>query len=155
MLHIIGDEKNNGKPFSIALIVSQFNYKITHALKQGAIERLLENGFSLEDITLVEVPGAVEIPLVAKQLARKNQYGAIIALGAVIRGETTHYDYVCQMVSQGCQSVALDFNLPVVFGVLTTENESQAWDRIGGNHGHKGVDAVDCALSMVAILKQL
>ena len=73
----------------------------------------------------------------------------------MIRGETTHYDYVCQQVSEGCQRVALDYEVPVVFGVLTTENEAQAWDRLGGQHGHKGVDAADCALAMYGILKAI
>lgn len=109
----------------------------------------------VENITVIEVPGAVEIPLVAKQLAKRGTFGAIIALGAVIRGETTHYDYVCQQVSHGCQQVALEFNITVVFGVLTTESEAQAWDRLGGHHGHKGIDAADCAMSMFALLKKL
>ena len=93
--------------------------------------------------------------MIAQKLAQKNCFGAIIVLGAVIRGETTHYDYVCQQVSNGCQRVALDFDIPVIFGVLTTENEAQAWDRLGGNHGHKGVDSADCARSMHAIIKNL
>lgn len=143
------------EPFSIAIIVSQFNHEITHELQQGAVNRLLACGFSEKDITLIKVPGAIEIPLIAKKLAQKNRFGAIIVLGAVIRGETTHYDYVCQQVSDGCQRVALDFEIPVVFGVLTTENEAQAWDRLGGNHGHKGVDSADCARSMHAIIKNL
>lgn len=155
MKHITGDNDDHEVPFLIAVIVSQFNSNITDALKQGALQRLIEKGFSPEHITLVEVPGAVEIPLIAKQLAKKGHYKAIIALGAVIRGETSHYNYVCQMVSEGCQTVALTFDIPVIFGVLTTENETQAWDRVGGGHGHKGVDAVDCALSMVAIINQL
>ena len=155
MKHIKACPGDDQEPFPIAIIVSQFNQDITHELQQGAITRLIACGFSAQDIMVVEVPGAVEIPLIAKQLAKKNHYGAIIALGAVIRGETSHYDYVCQQVSEGCQRVALEFDVPVVFGVLTTENEAQAWDRLGGHHGHKGVDAADCALAMVAILKQL
>ncbi len=140
--------------FPIAIIVSQFNQKITTALLAGAMQRLNACGIHTHDITLVEVPGVVEIPLIAKRLARNNQYGAIIALGAVIRGETTHYDYVCKQVSDGCQRVMLKFETPVIFGILTTENEEQAWDRLGGKHGHKGVDAVDCALAMHSILQQ-
>lgn len=155
MKHIKADLNDNQDSFPIAIIVSQFNHEITHKLQQGAIERLIACGFTMEDITLVEVPGAVEIPLVAQQLAKQNHYAAIIALGAVIRGETTHYDYVCQVVSNGCQRVALDYNLPVVFGVLTTEDEAQALERVGGSHGHKGVDAADCARAMVAISRQL
>lgn len=156
MRHIKADlGGHQQQSFPIAIIVSQFNYDITHELQQGALQRLTAAGFAAEDITVIEVPGAVEIPLVAKQLAKKQQYGAIIALGAVIRGETSHYDYVCQQVSDGCQRVALDFDIPVVFGILTTENEAQAWERLGGNHGHKGVDAADCAISMYSLLKQL
>ncbi|HBI21549.1 MAG TPA: 6,7-dimethyl-8-ribityllumazine synthase [Legionella sp.] len=140
--------------FPIAIIVSQFNHDITQALLTGAIERLTSHGVSEQDITVVEVPGAIEIPFIAKRLAQKKKHAAIIALGAVIRGETTHYDYVCQQVSDGCQRVAFEFETPVIFGILTTENEAQAWDRLGGDHGHKGVDAADCALAMQSILQQ-
>jgi 6,7-dimethyl-8-ribityllumazine synthase len=141
--------------FSIAVIVSTFNESITTALKEGTLQRLTELGFKSGDITLVEVPGAVEIPFIAKMLAKKNHIQVIIALGAVIRGETTHYDYVCDQVSQGCQRVMLDYGLPIIFGVLTTENEEQAWDRLGGNHGHKGRDAADCAVVMHSLKQQL
>ncbi|VEG90477.1 6,7-dimethyl-8-ribityllumazine synthase [Legionella spiritensis] len=141
--------------FPIALVVSQFNKEITTALREGALQRLRASGFDDKDILVVEVPGAVEIPLLARRLAMQQKVEAIIALGAVIRGETSHYDYVCEQVSSGCQQVALQYNLPVVFGVLTTENEEQAWDRLGGQHGHKGVDAADCAIAMHTILGQL
>ncbi|WP_272482619.1 6,7-dimethyl-8-ribityllumazine synthase [Legionella israelensis] len=141
--------------FPIAVIVSRFNQPVTEALKQGALQRLSEKGIHSEDIILIEVPGAVEIPLVAKKLAQQNEIKAIIALGAVIRGETSHYDYVCSQVSEGCQRVMLDYEIPVIFGILTTENEEQAQERAGGIHGHKGVDAVDCALEMVSIMSQV
>lgn len=141
--------------FPIAIVVSTFNEPITNALKDGALKRLSELSFNSANIILVEVPGAVEIPFVANLLAKKGQVEAIIALGAVIRGETTHYDYVCEQVSQGCQRVMLDHDVPVIFGVLTTENDEQAWDRLGGAHGHKGKDAVDCALMMHSIKQQL
>ena len=141
--------------FPIAIVVSLFNRPVTKALEDGALDALSKAGFMPEQITLVEVPGAVEIPLVAKALAEKNKFGAILALGAVIRGETTHYDYVCEQVSRGCQEVMLAFDVPVVFGVLTTENEAQAWDRLGGAHGHKGHDAVDAALAMVQVLEAI
>lgn len=145
----------SGNTFPIAVIVSTFNTAVTTALKEGALERLAELGFKSRDITLIEVPGAVEVPFVAKMLAKKNHVQVIIALGAVIRGETSHYDYVCDQVSQGCQRVMLDYDLPVIFGVLTTENEEQAWDRLGGKHGHKGRDAADSALMMYLIKQQL
>lgn len=155
MRHIKVEPLKNQTSFPIALVVSQFNQEVTTELQQGALRRLIECGFDLNDITLVEVPGAVEIPLVARNLAMKNIFRAIIALGAVIRGETTHYDYVCQQVSAGCQRVALEVGVPVIFGVLTTETEAQAWDRLGGSHGHKGVDAVDCAISLCGVLTEL
>lgn len=141
--------------FPIAIIVSRFNEDITQALKQGALECLEERGFKSEDISVIDVPGAVEIPLIAKLLAKQSKVKAIITLGAVIRGETTHYDYVCKQVSDGCQQVMLDYEVPVIFGVLTTENEAQAWDRLGGAHGHKGRDAAECAIEMVNLLHQL
>jgi len=148
----VGESNNT---FPIALVVSTFNQPITNALKEGTLQRLAELGFRSSEITLVEVPGAVEIPLVAQLLAKKKSVEAIITLGAVIRGETSHYDYVCDQVSQGCQRVMLDFDIPVIFGVLTTENEEQAWDRLGGMHGHKGRDMADCALMMHSIKQQL
>lgn len=141
--------------FPVALVVSQFNRDVTTELKKGALERLMQLGFDEGDLVIVEVPGAVEIPILAKRIAMQGKVEAIIALGAVIRGETTHYDYVCEQVSNGCQQVALDYNLPVIFGVLTTENDEQAWDRLGGKQGHKGRDAADCAVAMHTILKQL
>jgi 6,7-dimethyl-8-ribityllumazine synthase len=155
MNHIKTDENNTAISFPIAIVVSCFNRVITDELQRGAIARLKARGFDAQHIMMIEVPGAVEIPLVAKRVAASGQVQAIIALGAIIRGETSHYDYVCEQVSYGCQRVALDYNLPVIFGVLTTENDAQAWDRVGGNHGHKGKDAADCAIEMHRILNEL
>lgn len=154
MKEIRAQEQQNVS-FPIAIVVSTFNEPVTNALKDGALQRLKEYGFKSDDITLVEVPGAVEIPFVAQLVAKSGQAKVIIALGAVVRGETTHYDYVCDQVSQGCQRVMLDYGLPVIFGVLTTENDEQAWDRLGGKHGHKGKDAVDTALAMYSVKLQL
>lgn len=145
----------NTKSFPIALIVSRFNSEITQALKKGALEQLEEYGFASEHITVIDVPGAIEIPIIAQRLAQKKQVKAIVTLGAVIRGETSHYDYVCDQVSQGCQMVSLKYDLPVIFGILTTENTEQAWDRIDGAHGHKGRDAIHCAVEMQHILESL
>lgn len=142
-------------PFPVAIVVSRFNETITEKLLDGALGRLEALGFAQSDITVVHVPGAVEIPLVAQRLAGTGSYQAIITLGAVIRGETTHYDYVCEQVSQGCQQVSLQEDLPVIFGVLTTENQQQALDRVGGAKGHKGADAVDAAVEMVSLLANL
>ncbi|PJD90705.1 MAG: 6,7-dimethyl-8-ribityllumazine synthase [Legionella sp.] len=139
----------------IVLVVSEFNREVTQALQEGAVSQLLKKGISESNIMVVTVPGAVEIPMVAQRLALTKRYSAIIALGAVIRGETTHYDYVCQQVSHGCQKISLTYDIPVIFGVLTTESEAQAWDRVGGEYGHKGVDAANAALAMVDILQQL
>ena len=141
--------------FPIAVVVSQFNEPVTAKLLEGALVQLREKGFSEDKITLVRVPGAIEIPVTAQRLAQLGRYEAVIALGAVIRGQTSHYDYVCQQVSDGCQQVALQNDLPVVFGVLTTENADQAWDRVGGAHGHKGKESVDVAIQMVSLLAEL
>lgn len=139
----------------IAIVVSEFNQHITEKLLEGTLLRLHESGKTDNDIRIIHVPGAVEIPLIAKLLAASNQYAAIICLGAVIRGETSHYDYVCEQVSQGCQQVMMQYSLPVIFGVLTTENDEQAEDRVGGKHGHKGKDAADAALRMIQIINNL
>lgn len=134
---------------SFAIVVSRFNETITAKLKSGALQRLQELGFTDHQVQVIDVPGAVEIPYAAQVLAKSKKFDAIICLGAVIRGETSHYDYVCDQVSQGCQRVMLEQECPVIFGVLTTENEAQAEARAGGAHGHKGRDAADCALEMI------
>ena len=155
MKHIKISSVDNQSSLRIAVVVSRYNQDITFELMNGAITRLQELNIEKKDITVVEVPGAVEIPLVCKKLASKKSFDAIITLGAVIRGETTHYDYVCEMVSSGCKDISLQFELPVIFGVLTTENVDQAWDRLGGTRGHKGKDAADAAVEMHYILKEL
>ncbi len=147
------DTKDQRIQFSVALVVSRFNYEITGKLLGGALDRLKELGFAGDQITVVWVPGAIEIPLAAQRLAQLGIHEAIICLGAIIRGETDHYDYVCKQVSNGCQWVALQNDLPVIFGVLTTHNESQAVDRTGGKQGHKGKEAVEAAVQMVAALR--
>lgn len=139
----------------IAIVVSEFNQLITEPLLSGAIERLNERGIINDSITIIKVPGAVEIPLTAKLLAKQKKYAAIICLGAVIRGDTDHYDYVCQQVSQGCQQVMLEHEIPVIFGILTTNTFEQAKDRVGGKEGHKGRDAADAAIVMIKRVKEL
>lgn len=138
-----------------AIVVGEFNQHITEKLLDGALSRLEEQGIAQDHIHVFKVPGAVEIPLAAQLLAKKRDYLAIICLGAVIRGDTDHYDYVCEQVSQGCQQVMLAFEIPVIFGILTTNNEQQAQDRIGGKEGHKGKDAADAAIAMVNIVKTI
>lgn len=141
--------------FNIAIVASLFNHEITQKLVDGAVERLKELGLPEESIIVARVPGAVEIPITAQRFARTGNYAAIIALGAVIYGETRHFEYVCNQVSQGCQSVALEQNIPVIFGVLTTENMQQAQARVGGGKGHMGHEAADAAYHMVSVLNQI
>ena len=151
----IRDDTSIVSSFPIAIITSIFNRQITQSLHDGALSQLLKRGFNEKDIYSFEVPGAVEIPLVAKRIAMLKKVQSIIALGAVIRGETSHYDLVCTMVSQGCIQVSSEYNIPVLFGVLTTENEEQAWDRLGGRCGHKGIDLANAAISLQQTLNQL
>ena len=136
------------KKWRIGVVTSRFNDKITVKLFEGALKKMGELGIQPSQIESVTVPGAYEIPLAAKWLL-KNGCDGVIALGAVIRGETTHYDYVCSSVERGCTKLQLKYGKPVVFGVLTTENEKQAINRVGGKHGHKGEDA---ALVLVEML---
>jgi 6,7-dimethyl-8-ribityllumazine synthase len=149
------DESNARSAFPIAFVVSRFNPEITGPLLEGALARCRELGFADSQVMVVWVPGAVELPIAAQRLAQLGIYDAIVVLGAVIRGETTHHHFVAEQASQGCQQVALQNDLPVIFGVLTTENEAQAVDRIGGNHGHKGRDSVDAAVEIVSVLRQI
>ena len=148
-------ENKAANPFPIAIVISRFNKDVTEKLLISALKKLKNAGFSDELITVVHVPGAVEIPLVCKKIARQKKVHAIITLGAVIRGETTHYDYVCQQVSDGCLAISLEYQLPVIFGVLTTESSEQAFARAGGVHSDKGIDCVNAAIEMVQVLENL
>jgi 6,7-dimethyl-8-ribityllumazine synthase len=139
----------------VAIVVARFNEFITNKLLSGAEDTLLRHGAKEEDITVAWVPGAFEIPLVAKKLAESKKYDAIICLGAVIRGATSHYDYVCAEVSKGVALVNLETGVPCAFGVLTTENIEQAVERAGTKAGNKGSDAAATAIEMVNLTKQL
>ena len=141
------------KKWNIAIVTSLFNETITKAMEKGAVDKLAEN--DLEPVAQVYVPGAVEIPLVVQTLLQKDNVDGVVALGLVIRGETTHYDYVCQSVERGCSQLQLDFHKPVAFGVLTTENREQAEARSGGRKGNKGSDAAQVTLDMLAVLGEL
>lgn len=141
--------------FNVAVVISRFNQDVTQKLYEGAIQRLHELNFNPQQITIVWVPGAVEIPITAQRLAQTDKFEAIICLGAVIMGETKHFDYVCQQASQGCQQVALTQNIPVIFGVLTVTTREQAYDRVGGKHGHLGRSAVDTACELISVLRQI
>lgn len=139
----------------IAIVVSRFNEFITSKLLGGAIDSLDRHGCLEKDIEVTWTPGAFEIPLVAQKLAAKGTYDAIICLGAVIRGSTPHFDYVCAEVSKGVAKVGLDSGLPVIFGVLTTENIEQAIERAGTKAGNKGFDAALTAIEMANLLKTI
>lgn len=141
--------------YDIAIVVSAFNQEITENLWRGAMNTLLSQGFSEEQILTVWVPGAVEIPLMAQQLLATGHFSLCIALGAVIRGETSHYDYVCQQVSYGCQKVSLESECPVIFGVLTTENDEQAIARSSDDQHNKGAEAAQAAIQFLSVLQQV
>ena len=136
----------------IGIVVSRFNDFITNKLLDGALDGLTRHGVAESDVDVAYVPGAFEIPLVASKLAKSKKYDAIICLGAVIRGSTSHYDYVCNEVSKGVAQVSLSEGLPVIFGVLTTENIEQAIERASTKSGNKGYD---CALSAIETVNLL
>ena len=137
-----------GEGRSFAIVVSRFNDFITSKLLDGALDCLTRHGVKDEDLSLVRVPGAFEIPLAAQRLAQSGKYDGVICLGAVIRGATTHYDYVCNEVSKGIAKVSLDTNIPVGFGIVTTENIEQAVERAGTKSGNKGYDTAMSVLEM-------
>ncbi|MBW5802295.1 6,7-dimethyl-8-ribityllumazine synthase [Coxiella endosymbiont of Ornithodoros amblus] len=141
--------------FKLAIVISQFNRTVTEKLLNGVSQRLTELGVQANQVKTVRVPGAVEIPLVAKRLAKSRHYEALVCLGSVIRGETDHYNYVCQQVSFGCQQVALEYEVPIIFGVLTTTTKEQAFARAGGQRGNKGADWADAAVSMIKLMKEI
>lgn len=139
----------------LVLIASRFNDDIVENLIQGAIDALKSQGIEEHDLCLVKVPGAFELPLVARRLAQSEKYDAIIALGAVIRGQTAHFEYVAGECNAGLSAVCAEFSLPIANGVLTVNNREQAIDRSGPNEGNKGAEAARVALEMVNLLKQL
>jgi len=143
-----------GKGVRIAIVASRFNEFITSKLVGGAEDCLLRHEVAADDITLAWVPGAFEIPLMAKKLAKSGNYDAVICVGAVIRGSTSHYDYVCAEVSKGIASVSLETGIPVMFGVLTTDTIEQAIERAGTKAGNKGYDCALGALELVSLLKK-
>lgn len=143
------------KSVKVAIIVTRFNEFITSKLLAGAMDALKRHEVSEDAIEIVWVPGAFEIPLIASKLAKSEKYDAVICLGAVIRGATTHYDYVCSEVSKGIASVSLKTGVPVMFGILTTENIEQAIERAGTKAGNKGYDCAIGAIEMINLVKQI
>lgn len=139
----------------VAIVASRFNEIIVNKLLGGAVDGLVRHGVEENNITAAWVPGAFEIPLAADKLAASGKYDAVICVGAVIRGDTTHYDYVCNEVSKGVASVGLKTGIPVLFGIITTENIEQAIARAGSKAGNKGYDCALSAIEMVNLFKQM
>lgn len=137
------------------IVVSRFNEFISAKLLSGALDELKRHGVNDSNIDIVWCPGAFEIPLIAKKCAKTGKYNAIIALGAVIKGSTSHYDYVCAEVSKGVASVGLETGVPVIFGVITTDNIEQAIERAGTKSGNKGADAAKSAIEMASLINKI
>lgn len=147
--------KLTAKNMKIAIVVSRFNEFITSKLLSGCVDCLIRHEAADEDLTVAWVPGAFEIPMAAKKLAESGKYDAVICLGAVIRGATPHFDYVCAEASKGIAQVSMQTGVPVAFGVLTTENIQQAVERAGTKAGNKGVDCAMTAMEMVNLFKEM
>ncbi len=143
----------DGKGLKIAIVASRFNEFITKELISGAEDTLLRHNVNTDDIDLYRVPGAFEIPSACNKIAKSGKYNAVITLGAVIRGSTPHFDYVAAEVSKGVASVSMQYNIPVIFGVLTTDTIEQAVERAGTKAGNKGSDAAMAALEMINLYK--
>lgn len=139
----------------VGIVAARFNEIIVNKLLGGAVDGLVRHGVEEENITAAWVPGAFEIPIAAQKMAESKKYDAVICLGAVIRGDTTHYDYVCNEVSKGIAHVSLETKVPVLFGVITTENIEQAIARAGSKAGNKGYDCALAAVEMVNLMSQL
>jgi 6,7-dimethyl-8-ribityllumazine synthase len=145
----------SGHGLRIAIVASRFNDFIVDKLISGALDSLQRHGVSGEEITLVRVPGAFELPLATKRLARGKEYQGIICLGSVIRGATPHFDYIAAETSKGLAQVALDLEVPIGFGILTTDTLEQAIERAGSKAGNKGAEAAQSVLEMTQVLNQL
>lgn len=148
-----GELINHG--IKIGIVAARFNEFITSKLLGGALDGLTRHGVGDEDVEVAWVPGAFEIPLIASKMARSKKYDAIICLGAVIRGDTSHYDYVCNEVTKGIAHVSLETGVPVLFGILTTENLEQAIERAGSKQGNKGFDCAVGALETINLIRAI
>ncbi len=149
------DATLNGSKLKIAIVTARFNDFITSKLLEGALSTLKRHDVSLDAVTEVWVPGAFELPLTAQTLAETHQYDAVICLGAVIRGATTHYDYVCSQAASGIAQASLKTGVPVIFGVITTETIEQAIERAGTKAGNKGCDAALAAIEMANVMRSI
>ena len=149
-------EVPSGKEYCVGIVVAEWNREITDAMAQGAIDALREHGVEEENIDLVHVPGSFELTTGADLMLRnKKRLDAVICIGCVIQGETRHFDFICEAVSQGLTNVALKHEKPFIFSVLTTNNMEQAQDRAGGKHGNKGIEGAITALKMIKLQKEL
>ena len=139
----------------IGIVVSRFNEFITGKLLSGAVDTLLRHGVSDENISMAWVPGAFEIPLISKKMAETGQYDAVICLGAIIRGSTSHYELVCNEAAKGVAQVSMQTGIPVMFGIITTENIEQAIERAGSKAGNKGSECAEGAIEMINLCKRI
>lgn len=146
---------NPNTPVKIGIAASEWNNEVTSALAKGAVDTLKKYGFTDNDIIIKSVPGSFELPLAAEYMIKFAHTEAVICLGCVIQGETRHFDFVCQGVTQGIMNVMSKYQVPVAFGVLTTQNQQQALDRAGGKHGNKGIEAAVAVLKMLELKNYL
>lgn len=151
----VAEGKMTGRGMKVGIVAARFNEFITSRLLGGALDVLRRHEVADEDIVTAWVPGAFEIPVIARKMAESGKYDAIICLGAVIRGATSHYDYVCNEVSKGIAHVSLEAGVPVMFGVLTTENIEKAIERAGTKAGNKGAECAAGAIEMVNLIREL
>ena len=154
-IHMLEGKVVAPEGMKVGIVASRFNEIIVNKLLGGAVDGLVRHGVEEDNITAAWVPGAFEIPVAAQRMARSGKYDAIICVGAVIRGETSHYDYVCNEVSKGIAQVSLETGIPVMFGVITTENIEQAISRAGSKSGNKGYDCALSAIEMVNLMGQM
>jgi 6,7-dimethyl-8-ribityllumazine synthase len=138
----------------VAIAAARFNADIVDALLDGCVKRLKELGIGEGRVTVERVPGAFELPLAAQALCRTKKYAAVVCIGAVVRGDTPHFDYVAGECARGISRVSLDEAIPVIFGVLTTNTEQQAWDRAGGKHSHVGRQSAEAAVDMIGLIQR-
>ncbi len=155
MRYIEGKVVAQNQDMKVGIVAARFNEFITSKLLGGAQDALIRHGVNDEDIDVAWVPGAFEIPVIAKRMAQSGKYDAVLCLGAVIKGSTDHYNYVCSEVAKGVAMVSLETGLPVMFGVLTTDNIEQAIERAGTKAGNKGYDVACSAIEMVNLMRQM
>lgn len=153
--HRVIEGGRSAKGLRIAIVAARFNHFVVDKLLAGAVETLTQAGISSQDLDIVRVPGAFELPLAARKLAASHNYDAVITLGAVIRGGTPHFDYVAGECARGVSQAARDSGVPVIFGVLTCDTLEQATERSGGAHGNKGADSALAAIEMADLLRKL